>query len=178
MTMSDVTLRELERTDLTAVNAWRADYSLVELLGGNFRHVGSEVDGRWFDAYLAARTNNVRLAICLKETGEIVGVVYLTSIDWLNRSAEFSIQIGARSARGRGIGESATRQMLRHAFLDLNLRRISLTVLLSNKRALRLYERVGFKAEGLFRQALFKDGAYLDVASMALLSDEFDTTGD
>lgn len=170
--MSDNTifLREIERGDLPTINAWRADKALVSLLGGNFRYVGTEIDGKWFDSYLGARAGNVRLAVCLAATQAMVGVTYLLGIDWVNRSAEFSIQIGAESARGHGIGEAATRLTLEHAFGDLNLNRISLTVLASNTRAIALYEKVGFRAEGLLRQAAFKDGRYLDVIPMALLA--------
>ncbi|MGF6957513.1 GNAT family N-acetyltransferase [Paraburkholderia youngii] len=170
--MSDNTifLREIERGDLPTINAWRADKALVGLLGGTFRYVGPEIDGKWFDSYLSSRAGNVRLAVCLAATRELVGVTYLLGIDWVNRCAEFSIQIGVESARGHGIGEAATRLTLEHAFGDLNLNRISLTVLASNDRAIALYEKVGFRAEGLLRQAVFKDGRYLDVVPMALLA--------
>lgn len=170
---NDIFLRELERADLAALNAWRADYELVALLGGSFRHVGSEIDASWFDAYLKSRSHNVRLAICLSENREIAGVVYLLDIDWINRSAEFSIQIGAAHARGRGIGKAATEGMLEHAFSDLNLRRITLSVLATNARAIALYEKVGFQHEGVFRQALYKDGAYVDVVAMALFARDY-----
>jgi RimJ/RimL family protein N-acetyltransferase len=172
MINDEIFLRELERRDLSALTAWRADRELVGLLGGSFRHVGSEIDEKWFDAYLNSRAHNVRLAICLKSTGEAVGVTYLLGIDWVSRCAEFSIQIGVESTRGRGIGEAATRLTLQHAFDDLNLHRISLTLLASNARAKALYEKVGFRAEGLLRQAAFKGGRYLDVIPMALLSTE------
>lgn len=112
MSKDGIFLRELERGDLSTINAWRADRSLVSLLGGNFRHVGREIDDKWFDAYLGSRANNVRLAVCIASSGALIGVTYLLGIDWLNRSAEFSIQIGAESARpgnGRSRGALDTR---------------------------------------------------------------------
>ncbi|MCC8402165.1 GNAT family N-acetyltransferase [Paraburkholderia sp. MMS20-SJTN17] len=170
MNNDTIFLREIERGDLPTINAWRADKALVSLLGGAFRYVGPAIDNAWFDSYLGSRANNVRLAVCLASTRELVGVTYLLGIDWVNRCAEFSIQIGAESARGRGIGEAATRLTLDHAFDDLNLNRISLTVLASNARAIALYDKVGFRAEGLLREAVFKGGRYLDMVPMALLA--------
>ena len=170
--MSEIVLREIARSDLETINAWRADKNLVDLLGSPFRYVGIEVDHRWFDAYLNARAHNVRLAICRKDSGQIIGVVYLLQIDWVNRSAEFSIQLGAHTELGMGFGEQATRMAIRHAFSDLNLRRVHLTVLSTNERAIALYKKVGFETEGCFRQALFKNGSYVDVISMAILSSD------
>lgn len=163
--------REIARHDLDTINAWRADKELVDLLGSPFRHIGLEVDQAWFDAYQKSRANNVRLAICLPDNGAIIGVVYLTQIDWLNRSAELAIQLGVASQRGAGLGEQAVRAALAHAFDDLNLRRIHLTVLATNARAVALYKKVGFEIEGCLRQALFKNGRYVDVLAMALLND-------
>lgn len=171
--MSEIVLREIARSDLETINSWRADKSLVDLLGSPFRYVGVEVDNRWFDAYLNARAHNVRLAICRKDIGQIIGVVYLLHIDWVNRSAEFSIQLGADTERGTGSGEQATRIAIQHAFSDLNLRRVQLTVLSTNERAITLYKKVGFHTEGCFRQALFKNGSYVDVTSMAMLNSDF-----
>ncbi|HDR9801805.1 TPA: GNAT family N-acetyltransferase [Burkholderia cenocepacia] len=167
-----ITLRELDRADLPVLNAWRANRTLVDMLGSPFRYVNAEVDDKWFDVYLSNRHRNVRLAICGSETQQMVGVIYLLDIDWISRSAEFAIQIGDSAARGIGIGTEATRLALDHAFDDLNLHRLHLTVLASNAHAIALYEKVGFRAEGLQRQAAFKSGRHVDVVPMALLAHE------
>ncbi len=169
MKLSGIYLRELDRADLARINTWRADRELVDLLGANFRHVGAEIDNRWFDAYLGARTNNVRLAICRAADSALIGAVYLLEIDWVNRSAEFSIQIGEAEARGQGFGAAATRAALAHAFDDLNLHRVWLTLLASNARAESLYKKAGFEREGVLRDAAFKEGRYVDVVTMAIL---------
>jgi RimJ/RimL family protein N-acetyltransferase len=166
-------LREIERNDLPTINSWRADRDLVSNLTANFRYISLEVDQKWFDAYLASRSNNVRLAICDCSQDEILGVVYLLKIDWVNRTSEFGIQIGKKEFYGRGVGDWAMRKMLEHAFGDLNLHRVTLTVLENNDRALRLYKKLGFTEEGRLRQAVFKNGKHLDLIVMAILEDEF-----
>lgn len=165
-----VQLRELDRSDLPLINRWRNQADTVALLGGSFRHVCMAVDERWYEAYLGARANNVRLAIELKDAG-VVGAVYLLGIDWIARSAEFAIWIGEPSAQGQGVGETATRRILAHAFGDLNLNRIHLTVLDSNAVAIALYEKLGFEREGVLRSAVWKQGAYRDLVQMAVLRD-------
>lgn len=170
--MSTVVLRELQRTDLATINSWRSDRLVVDHLGSPFRHVGPEIDDRWFDEYLASRANNVRLAICVADDS-IVGAAYLLNIDWVNRNAEFSIWIGVLAAQGKKIGEAATRLTLDHAFFDLNLERVYLEVLVENKRAIGLYRKIGFRDEGVRRRATFKRGAYRDMLAMALLRDGY-----
>lgn len=166
-------LREIQRDDLAEINRWRNDKELVGFLGAPFRFVNKEVDDKWFDSYLSSRSNNVRLAICDSASSDMLGLVYLLHIDWLNRSCEYAIQIGKSSSHGHGVGYEATINILRHAFTDLNLHRIYLTVLASNHRAIKLYNKVGFSLEGNHRQAVFKNGQYLDLVQMSILSDEF-----
>ncbi|WP_213780465.1 GNAT family protein [Caballeronia sp. dw_276] len=169
-----IVLREITAEDLPAINAWRAKREVVDALVGSFRHVNADIDRRWYESYLASRASNVRLAICHRESGECVGVVYLLKIDWINRSAEFGIQIGDTAAQGQGIGDAATQLALRHAFGDLNLRRVYLSVLATNGRAIKLYEKTGFRHEGVLREAAFKSGRYIDLLLMAILDHEFD----
>ena len=168
-------LRELKRADLPVLNRWRNDRAVTDQLGGAQRIVGAEVDELWFDHYLKSRQNNVRLAVCDAASDEPAGVVYLLGIDWVARSAEFAIQIGAADRRGTGIGTWATAEMLRHGFRDLNLHRIHLTVLDSNQAATRLYRKTGFVEEGRLRQAVFKNGRYADLLVMAILAHEYDS---
>ncbi|GAA3951367.1 GNAT family protein [Hymenobacter algoricola] len=166
-------LREIERADLPRINQWRNDPEIISLLGANFFYIGAGIDEKWFDSYLANRDKAVRLAIVDSATDTHIGNVNLTGIHAVNRSAEFSIFIGDKSYWSAGFGPVATRQMLHHGFNDLNLHRIYLTLLQSNERALRMYQRLGFRQEGHQRQAVFKGGHYHDVLEMALLRDEY-----
>jgi len=146
---------------------------VIRHLGANFHFIGPEVDARWYDAYLAGRDQAVRLAIVDAACNRIIGCTYLTDVHRINRSAEFSILIGEPEYWSRGYGTEAARVMLAHAFDDLNLRRVYLTVLAENARAVRLYERVGFTREGWLREAVFKEGRYRDVLAMAILEPEY-----
>lgn len=166
-------LRELERTDLPIINSWRNSFELVETLGGPFRYINLEVDIKWFDNYMSNRGNAVRCAIVDEnDDSKILGLVSLTPIDQLNQCAEFHIMIGEDN-QGRGIGTYAVAEMLRHAFYNMNLHRVELTVLEYNKRAQHLYEKVGFSREGVKRKAAYKNGRFVDVLLYSILREEF-----
>jgi RimJ/RimL family protein N-acetyltransferase len=171
-----VTLRELARSDIPLINAWRQDRLITDPLGAPPRHISLDVDAAWFEDYLAHRATNVRCAICVAGDETPVGLVSLTSIHQVYRSGEFHMMIGRRDVHGRGIGTAATIAMLRHGFLDLNLHRIYLSVLVSNTPAVRVYEKVGFRREGVAREAVFKNGAYEDMVLMAMLKSEFEAS--
>lgn len=166
-------IREISKKDVTIINKWRNNRDVVSSLGAPFRYIDISIDEQWVESYYANRSNSVRLSICDKKTDTTVGVVYLLSMDWIARSCEFAIMIGDVNHQGRGLGEYSTRLALLHAFNDLNLHRVYLTLLEDNSRALKLYSKVGFKREGLLRNAVFKNGRYLNLVQMAIISDEF-----
>lgn len=171
--MSTIKLREIEASDLPILNKWRNDASIIDYLGSNFFFIAEEIDQRWYENYIAHRDQAVRLAIVDAENEEYVGNVNLTSIHKINRNAEFSIMIGNKAYWGKGIGEDATRQMIQHGFMDLNLERIYLYVLEQNDRAIKLYEKVGFKREGLQRNCVYKNGTFQSMWCMAIIKEEF-----
>ena len=167
-------LREISEKDIDVINNYRRDKKLVASLGAPFRYINIETDRNWFNSYQNNRSNNVRCAICLKNNDEFVGVIYLTNIDWISRTADFAISIGASRHRGKGIGREATLKILEHAFYDMNLNRVQLRVLDTNEPALKLYKSIGFKQEGLLREVVWKNNKYHNLFVMSILKKEFE----
>lgn len=164
-------LRELQRKDISAINVWRNREELVASLGAPFRFINQEVDERWFEDYMASRVNTVRCAIVTQECDEIIGLVSLTDINFINRSATLHIMIG-NEAQGKGAGTFAVRAMCNHAFRNYGLHRIELDVLADNARARHVYEKCGFIQEGVRRNSVFKNGEFKDMVLYSRLSDE------
>ena len=102
----------------------------------------------------------------------ILGLVTLAGIDHLRQSATLHIMIGSSKNRGRGMGTFAVLSMLRHAFYDLNLHRVELSVLATNEAAIGLYEKCGFSREGTRRQACYKQGKFVDMYEYGILRGE------
>ena len=63
--------------------------------------------------------------------------------------------------------------MLGHAFENLELHRVGLSVFSYNTRAIRAYEKVGFRHEGRLRDAIQRDGRYWDEIQMGILREEW-----
>lgn len=166
-----IKLRELEFEDLKIVNTWRNNKELIDSLGANFRYVNFETEKLWFDSYMKNRNSNVRLAIL--DSDVFVGMINLTNINMLNQSAEYSIQIGNSEKQSKGVGTKSTKLILEHAFNNLNLNKVYLTVLVKNERAIKLYDKCGFRIEGTLREEVYKNGKFQDMYIMSILKKEF-----
>ena len=162
-------LRELERKDLETINKWRNDPELISLLGAPFRFINLNVDEKWFEVYMSNRNSTIRCAIVSEVCDSILGLISLTNVDYLNQTAVLHIMIGDPENQGKGIGRFAVSEMIKHAFNNMNLQRIELTVLENNKRAISLYEKAGFVLEGKKRRAVYKNGEFVDMLCYALL---------
>jgi diamine N-acetyltransferase len=162
-----VDLRELEYTDLERLNSWRNDPELIASLGGGFSYISQEIDNRWYENYLNNRHKAVRLAIIVD--GIHVGNINLVDINFINRSAEFSIMIGDPTYRGKGVGFIASSKIIEHGLKNLGLNRIWLTVLSDNTPAIEMYKKLGFELEGNMRKAIYKAGSYQDLLIMSIL---------
>lgn len=175
---STVYLRALDVSDLERTFTWHNDPTLYEHLGGNFRWVSRAVEKEWIDRRCGYSASEVNLAICISDTDEHIGNIYLRDIEWVTRHAELHILIGAEANRGQGYGEAAMSCVLTHAFEDLGLDRVCLFVLVSNEPAIRLYKKCGFIEEGRLRQHAFKKGRKEDVLIMGILSSEWGSRSD
>jgi len=79
--------------------------------------------------------------------------------------------------RAQGYGSKVYTLLKKYCFEYLNMHRIWLAVLDSNEIALKLYEKQGFKVEGRYREALFREGYYHDYIIMGILEQEYRAKG-
>jgi len=92
---------------------------------------------------------------------------------WTHGNAWLGIGIGDRNYWSKGYGTEALRLILRYGFVELNLHRISLTVLEGNDRAIRAYEKAGFVHEGMLREYSRYDGKWYGEVFMGLLREDW-----
>jgi RimJ/RimL family protein N-acetyltransferase len=112
------------------------------------------------------------LAVVDSASGRCVGEVVLNEWDPHNHSCNFRTLLGP-DGRGRGLGTEATRMIVGYGFGHLGLHRISLEVYAFNPRARHVYEKVGFRAEGVLRGSLRYGDKWIDATVMSILADEW-----
>ncbi|MGW5361740.1 GNAT family N-acetyltransferase [Actinopolymorpha pittospori] len=175
-----VTLRPFRLTeDLPALRALLQDPEVARLTGS----VSHSAPAPWNDAaeqrmrsWYDTRNDQpdrLDLAVVDQASDVCVGEVVLNERDRLNRSCNLRIAL-ASEGQDRGLGTEAMRLMVGHGFERLGLHRISLTVFEFNPRARRVYEKVGFVAEGVQRDVLLYDGAWVNDVVMSVLAPEWE----
>ncbi len=108
------------------------------------------------------------------QNGDIhIGNISLDRIDWINRTAEFSVVIGERDYWGQGYTTEAAKFLFEHGFNKLNLGRIWTGTAASNVGMRRVAEKSGMHEEGRFKSAVFLEGEYVDVVEYGLLREEW-----
>ncbi|WP_139489275.1 GNAT family N-acetyltransferase [Brevibacillus dissolubilis] len=143
------------------------------LTGTQLIHTKEQIE-RYFEGKMQDRSS-VLLLIALRETDEVIGDVALQSIDSYNRNANIRIAIFQDEHQGKGYGSEAMKLMLDYGFGIVNLHRIELNVWSYNERASHVYEKLGFKREGVQKDALYYNHEYHDSILMAILEDEYRT---
>jgi RimJ/RimL family protein N-acetyltransferase len=108
------------------------------------------------------------------EGDQLIGFIGLFGIQWNHGSAWVGIGLGERDYWGKGYGTDAMRLILRYAFRELNLYRLNLDVFAYNPRAIRSYEKAGFKIEGREPKSVLRDGQRYDMILMGILREEWE----
>ncbi|GAA4900517.1 RimJ/RimL family protein N-acetyltransferase [Stackebrandtia albiflava] len=151
---------------------WRATSEPeVARLTGSHGEITAARAREWV-ATRAQTTDRLDLAVVDLATGECVGEVVLNDWSPEDGRCNFRILLG-EAGRGRGLGAEATRLIVGYGFERLGLHRIGLTVFAFNPRARRAYEKVGFVAEGVERDALCWEGRRYDSVWMSILAPEW-----
>ena len=111
--------------------------------------------------------------IRMRTDDRLIGFAKVDWIQWSNGLGNILLGIGEPEARRKGYGSEALRLMLRFAFDELNLFRLSALIPEYNPAGLKLARKFGFVEEVCRRQALERDGRRWDTIHFGLLREEW-----
>ena len=117
--------------------------------------------------------NLYHFMIRAKADDRLIGKAVIQWIEWANGNGFLRLGIGAEDDRHKGYGTQALRMLLRFAFAELNLFRVSAMVPEYNEVALALLKKFGFVQEVCRRKSLERDGRRWDLYVFGLLNDEW-----
>ena len=162
-------------TQAKAFSRWGRDTEYIRLLDDEPAHLWSAKKFTdWIEKDLEKDSQgepffNIRTL----DDDRLIGFIVFFGLDWANGDTWVGIGLGEREYWGKGYGTDAMRVMLRYAFSELNLRRVSLGVFEYNPRAQKSYEKAGFQVEGRLRQYIAREGRRWDMVIMGVLRKEW-----
>jgi diamine N-acetyltransferase len=111
--------------------------------------------------------------ICALGDDRFIGTTWLKDVNLVDGNAELAIVMD-RDHIGSGWGTDAQVALLDFAFHNVGLVRVHLTAYVDNRRAIRSYEKLGFRLEGVMRQSWRGPRGLSDNVLMAILRDEWE----
>lgn len=170
-----ICLRALEQSDLDEIYRSQNDWDLRRLHGvplpKSMRFVAE-----WLEKAIMATpwTDGVlTLAITDKSNDTFLGIIRLFDIKSPHYRAALGISIYDVENQSKGYGSDAIKVMLWVGFHVLGLHSIYLDTMEDNERAIRIFEKIGFKRVGILRETEFIEGEYRGLLVMDILRDEF-----
>lgn len=164
-------LATIDFADLDRLRAWRNDHEIWRWCR-QFDLITEGEHRAWFDRQATDPTCRMyKVQRRVASAVETVGVCGLTSIDQLNRRAEFSLYIGPEFQK-QGLGRQALAILLQHGFQNLGLNVIWGESFEGNPAA-KMFEKLGFQKEGTRRQFYFRDGRFIDADLYSITREEW-----
>lgn len=162
-----VTLGPLNSEHKDTIRSWRNDARVWKWCR-QFKPISDLEQGRWLENQ--SKDPSVQMYSVLFDN-QIQGVCGFTSIDLINRRAEFSLYINPDMGK-KGLGERALKTLLAHGFKNWGFNCIWGETFQGN-HALKLFERVGMKVEGERRKFYFRDGKFINCTLVSILASEW-----
>lgn len=166
-----IQLRAIEYDDLPVLVAWRNNPQIYIYF---YEHepLSLMMQKVWFDKLI--QRPDEKLWIIEKIKGkQAIGMLGLRHIDWRNRNAELARVLILDSDRRSNLGSESVCLVMRYFFDHMNMNRLYCDTFAENKNAVLLYQKLGFKKEGVLRQHVFKEGGYSDVICLSILREEY-----
>lgn len=149
---------------------WLNDFETTDYTGRSAIITTLEVEKKYFEENM---DKNYNFFIVTLDNDKLIGTVGLENYDSINRTATLGIFIGDKDYRSQGYGTEAIKLILDYGFNYLNLNNIKLDLMSFNERALKCYQKCGFKEYGRRRKCKFINGKYYDTIEMDILAEEF-----
>ncbi|MBN2380996.1 GNAT family N-acetyltransferase [candidate division WOR-3 bacterium] len=164
-----VFLRLVTLEDASDITTWKSDPVVQHMALGPDIEINLENQTEDIKRALDSE-GELYLVIVVKETGSPIGYVRVNWMDCDKRFAWLRFALG--SERGKGYSKDALRCLIAHLF-ERGMHRAEAEVYEFNMVSLRLLEGLGFKKEGLKREACFEGKGYSDIVVLGLLEADF-----
>ena len=159
--------------DCERVYKWHNDPELYATLASPFHPVSMQTVEEWIRRKSQYTEKEINYAICLSQTSEHIGNLYLRDIDFINRTASVGAFLANPENRGKGYVQEILFQISDYAFGTLGLNRLYMRTLADNQAAIKVLQKSGLMIEGKMRQHFFKNGEFKDVLILGMCASDY-----
>ena len=169
-----VYLKAIELEDLDKLREWR-NIPEYRKHFREYREINSIMQKKWFDKISIGDKETIMFSIFDKKTHELIGCCGLCYINWIHRYADLSLYIGYKGVYidDYGYAEDACKILFKYGFDELNLNKIWTEIYEFDDKKYALYNKFGFKQDGLLRENYFYNGVWWNSRIMTLLAREY-----
>ena len=126
---------------------------------------------KWFESVVAKNSIHKMFAIVKSDTNELMGACGLCYIDWVNRSADFSIYLGYDNLYiDEKFAVEAAQLMRDYGFNVLNLHRLWAEIYSIDNPKKQFFDTLSFTLDGTLRETYWYEGKWHDSLFYSLLS--------
>jgi RimJ/RimL family protein N-acetyltransferase len=165
-------LRAVEAHDLDALLAWRNRPEFRRYFR-EYRELNRSQQQAWFDTKVNGDPATRMFAIQELASGRLLGACGLCYIDWVNRSADFSIYLGADDLYiDEHLAPDAAETLIGYGFDELGLNRLWSEIYDFDTAKRTFFDRLGFTLDGRHRRTHWAEGAWHDSLFYSLLASD------
>jgi len=167
-----IILRPVFKKDLEQIMCWLKDPEVNKFLSSDFSDLDLKKEKNWF-LTMKTSINDFIFAIEDFQNKKYIGDIGFHRINWDEKTCEFGICIGDKNYWDKGYGTDVVWAAIDFAFKKLNLLKIKLFVYEYNVRAIRAYEKCGFKKKEILIKDHLYENTYWDTIVMVKYSQDF-----
>ena len=166
-----VILRAFEREDAERSYRWMNDPNIARTLKSRYP-IALQNELEWIERAIHPSQYERHFAIERKDDRNHIGNASIHEIDWVSRRGWFGLFIGEPTAWNRGFGGDAIQTLVRFAFDEMNLEKLSIRVFDYNDRAKHVLEARGFVSEGCLKRDFYREGAFHDIVLYSVFREQ------
>lgn len=162
----------MEPEEIKLIHKWANNPDVIPFWYGRKKTL-KQIKDDWKPHYFSDRNPYSGRCFAIEVEGKPIGTINYNKIDRENRKVEIDIVIGEKENWSQGYSTDALKTFITYLFKGFCLNRIWLAPYAFNNRAIRAYEKAGFKKEGILRENVFINGKFVDSVVMSVLRKEF-----
>ncbi|KAA6338329.1 hypothetical protein EZS27_013656 [termite gut metagenome] len=170
-----VKFRAFKLGDEVFINKLREDEEMEKKIGGFKRFVSIDREEKWVrDVILGDSQTIFYFAVTKIESSDIIGYISISDIDYRNGTCVWGGMKLDQNEFGKGYGTQIALLTLKYIFEELRMVRCSAACQEEHTVILKIFEKVGYKREGLMRKSLFKNGKHINQWLLSAVDEDYE----